>query len=73
VCATEILDTITQEAECYVRFVALNSVPNALTARQIEDISAVDHELGLVRKAIAQGNIKEKPLEVRCVAWENWS
>ncbi|XP_021353566.1 uncharacterized protein K02A2.6-like [Mizuhopecten yessoensis] len=40
------------DAETYVRFVAQNATPNALSTRQIEEESAVDEELCNVRKCI---------------------
>ena len=39
----------------YVRFVAVNATPTALTTREIEEASAVDEELVEVRKAITTG------------------
>jgi hypothetical protein len=42
-------------AEEYVRFVAVNATPNARTTRDIEEASADDEELALVRHALETG------------------
>ena len=49
------LDKHEHDAEEYVRFVAVNATPTALTTREIEEASAVDEELIEVRKAITKG------------------
>ena len=49
------LDKQEHGAEEYVRFVAVNATPTALTTREIEEASAVDEELIEVRKAITTG------------------
>ena len=49
------LDKHEHDAEEYVRFVAVNATPTALTTREIEEASAVDEELIEVRKAITTG------------------
>lgn len=46
-------------AEEYVRFVAVNATPNALTTREVEEASATDAELREVRKAIATGHFEK--------------
>lgn len=46
-------------AEEYVRFVAVNATPRALTTREVEGASAMDPELGEVRKAIATGHFEK--------------
>ena len=43
-----------EEAEEYVRFVAISATPNAMTTREVEEASAQDEELVEVRKAINQ-------------------
>ena len=48
-----------QFAEEYVRFVAVNATPTALTTREIEEASAVDEELVEVRKAITTGQFEK--------------
>ena len=45
-------------AEEYVRFVAINATPKALTSREVEEASAVDEELGEVRAAIQTGHFE---------------
>ena len=47
---------LTSKAEAYVRFVALNAVPRAMSAREIEKISVDDQELGIIRRCIKTGN-----------------
>ena len=42
----------TQEAEEYVRFVAVSATPNTMTTREVEKASADDDELVKVRKCI---------------------
>ena len=49
------LDKHEHDAEEYVRFVAVNATPTALTTREIEEAYAVDEELIEVRKAITTG------------------
>ena len=44
--------------EEYVRFVAINATPNALTTREIEEAAAADEELDEVRKAISSGRFE---------------
>ena len=63
-----------QSAEEYIRFVALNATPTALTTREIEEASAVDEELVEVRKAITTGQF-EKCKQYMAVAeeWCHWS
>ena len=39
------------EAEDYVRFVAINATPCAMTAREVEAASAIDEDLCAVRNA----------------------
>ena len=48
-----------QCAEEYVRFVAVNVTPTALTTREIEEVSAVDEGLVEVRKAITKWQFDE--------------
>jgi hypothetical protein len=48
--------SLADKAEAYVRFVALNSVPRAMTAKEIEKISLDDEELSIVRKCINSNN-----------------
>ena len=48
-----------QSAEEYVRFVAVNATPTALTIREIEQTLAVDEELVEVRKAITTGQFEK--------------
>ena len=43
------------DAEKYVRFVAVNATPIALTTKEIEQASAVDEELSNLRKSSYQG------------------
>ncbi len=43
------------EAEEYIRFVAVNATPRALTTRTMEEASAADDELKRVRQAIQTG------------------
>jgi hypothetical protein len=45
-------------AEEYVRFVAVNATPNALTTREVEEASAIDDELREVREAIKTGHFE---------------
>ena len=52
-------DNHQQCAEKYVRFVAVNATPTALTTRKIEEASAVDEELIEVRRAIATGQFEK--------------
>ena len=47
------------EAEEYVRFVAVNATPKALGTREIEEASAEDEELKLLRMAIKTGRFEE--------------
>jgi len=47
------------EAEEYVRFVAINATPRALTTREVEEASAVDEELKALRKAIKTGRFEQ--------------
>ncbi|KAJ8342657.1 hypothetical protein SKAU_G00325850 [Synaphobranchus kaupii] len=42
----------------YVRLVAVNATPNALTTREVEEASAGDEELREVRKAIEENGIQ---------------
>lgn len=46
-------------AEDYVRFVAVNATPAALTTRDIEQVSAEDDELEVVRGAIETGRYEK--------------
>ena len=62
-------DNHQQCAEKYVRFVAVNATPTALTTREIEESSAVDEELIEVRRAIATGQF-EKCKQYMAVAGE---
>ena len=62
-------DNHQQCAEKYVRFVAMNATPTALTTREIEEASAVDEELIEVRRAIATGQF-EKSKQYMAVAGE---
>ena len=48
-----------QSAEEYVRFVAVNATPTALTTREIEETSTVDEELVEVRNAISTGQFEK--------------
>ena len=52
-------DNHQQCAEKYVRFVAVNATPTALTTREMEEASAVDEELIEVRMAIATGQFEK--------------
>lgn len=47
-----------QSEEKYVRFVAVNATPTALTTREIEEAMAVDEGLVEVRKAITTGQFE---------------
>ena len=47
------------EAEEYVRFVAVNATPRALTAREVEEASKTDLELNEVREAIKTGHFEK--------------
>lgn len=47
-----------QSEEKYVRFVAVNATPTALTTREIEETMAVDEGLVEVRKAITTGQFE---------------
>jgi hypothetical protein len=47
------------EAEEYVRFVAVNATPRALTAREVEEASKTDPELNEVREAIKTGHFEK--------------
>jgi len=58
-----------RQSEEYVRFVAVNATPTALTTREIEEASAVDEELVEVRKAITTGQF-EKCKQYMAVAGE---
>ena len=58
-----------QSTEEYIRFVAVNATPTALTTREIEEASAVDEELVEVRKAITTGQF-EKCKQYMTVAGE---
>ena len=62
-------DNHQQCAEKYVRFVAVNATPTALTTPEIEEASAVDEELIEVRRAIATGQF-EKCKQYMTVAGE---
>ena len=59
-----------QQSEEYVRFVAVNATPTALTTREIEEASAVDEELVEVRKAITTAWQFEKCKQYMAVAGE---
>ena len=52
----QVCSSYEQEAEEYVRFVAVSATPNAITAREVEEASAKDEELAEVRKCIAEGS-----------------
>ena len=56
---TEPGKTTTNEAEEYVRFVAVNAVPNALSPREVEEASAVDEEMKKLRRAVQSGRYEE--------------
>ena len=56
---TEPGNTTTNEAEEYVRFVAVNAVPNALSPREVEEASAVDEEMKKLRRAVQSGRYEE--------------
>ena len=58
-----------QSSEEYVRFVAVNATPTALTTREIEEVSAVDEKLVEIRKAITTGQF-EKCKQYMAVAGE---
>lgn len=47
------------ESEEYVRFIAVNATPVALTTREVEEASAIDPELPEVRKAIENGHFEK--------------
>uniref|UniRef100_A0A669BA80 Gypsy retrotransposon integrase-like protein 1 n=1 Tax=Oreochromis niloticus TaxID=8128 RepID=A0A669BA80_ORENI len=47
------------ESEEYVRFVAVNSTPKALTTREVKEASATDSELTEVRRAIENGHFEK--------------
>jgi len=64
---------LTEAAEAYVRFVALNSVPRAMTAREIERASWIDPELIAVRSCIKSGDFSknsEIPASYRLISSE---
>ena len=42
-------------AEEYIRFVATNAMPQALTPREVEELSSVDPEIARLRKCVRQG------------------
>ena len=46
-------------AEEYVRFVAINATPKALTTREVEEASAMDEELTILKEAIRTGRFKQ--------------
>ena len=48
-------DRYDHDAEEYVRFIAVQATPNALSTREIEEASAADEELLEVRRAIQTG------------------
>ena len=48
----EELATHEHDTEDYLRFVALQATPNALSTREIEEVSVIDEELIEVRKAV---------------------
>lgn len=47
------------ESEEYVRFIAVNATPKALTTREVEEASATDPELIEVRSAIEKGHFEK--------------
>lgn len=47
------------ESEEYVRFIAVNATPKALTTREVEEASATDPELIEVRNAIEKGHFEK--------------
>ena len=46
-------------AEEYVRFVAINATPKALSTREVEEASATDEELTVLREAIKTGRFDQ--------------
>lgn len=52
---TAVNESHTHEVEEYVRFVAVNATPNAMTRREVDEASATDEELRQVRNAIRSG------------------
>ena len=50
-----------EEAENYVRFVAVNATPSAITGREIEEASEDDAEISSVRKCLLSGNFENMP------------
>ena len=48
-------DNLSAQTKSHVRFVALNSVPRAMTAKEIDKASAIDNELRTLSKCIETG------------------
>ena len=44
--------SVTDDAKTYVRFIAKNAVPNAVTIQQVEKASESDQEVAVLRKCI---------------------
>ena len=49
--------SVTDDAETYVRFIAKNAVPNAVTVQQVEKASESDQELAVLWKCIMSGKL----------------
>ena len=57
-------------ADQYVRCIAENAAPIAVPIQEIEEASACDVELSLVRNAVQSGKLKELPKDYRNVGNE---
>lgn len=64
-----IKETHERGAEEYVRFVATNTTPRALTTREVEEASAADDELRELRNAVQSG-CYDKCLTYAPIAYE---
>ena len=60
--ACEASVSLTAKAEAHVRFVALNAVPRAMTAKEIEQVSVDDAELEIVRQCIQTGKFRDSSI-----------
>jgi hypothetical protein len=64
------LESSVNVADQYVRFIAENAAPIAVPIQEIEEASACDVELCLVRNAVQSGKLKELPKYYRNVGNE---
>ncbi|CAB3981067.1 Hypothetical predicted protein [Paramuricea clavata] len=64
------LESSVNVADQYVRFIAENAAPIAVPIQEIEEVSACDVELSLVRNAVQSGKLKELPRDYRNVGNE---